>query len=68
MSGFDENSLPCDELASLNMISYPEEIEDSQASDYIQVKRKNDYKRALQPATRFTYNSPYNEQAHRMSS
>ena len=63
MSGFDDNSVPCDELASMNLISYPEEIEDSQASDFSQVRRKNDRKRALQPANRFHFNSPYNDQA-----
>ena len=50
MSGFeDDNSVPCDELASQNMISCPEEIEDSQASDYSIVLRKNEKKRAFQP-------------------
>ena len=50
MSGFeDDNSVPCDELASQNMISHPEEIEDSQASDYSTVLRENEKKRALLP-------------------
>ena len=48
MSGFDDNSMPCDELASQNMISEPCEIEDSQASDYLQIKHKNERKRRNQ--------------------
>ena len=38
---YDDNSLPNDELASQNMISVPDEIEDSQASDYTEVKNRN---------------------------
>ena len=38
-------SVPNDELASQNLISDPEEIEDSQASDFSRIKRNNALKR-----------------------
>ena len=46
LSNCDEMSMPNDELASQNMISEPDEVEDSQASDYPQIKKKNDLKHA----------------------
>ena len=33
----DDGSVPCDELASQNMISEPDQIEDSQASDFSKI-------------------------------
>jgi hypothetical protein len=48
MSNFEGSSVPNEELASENMISEPEEIEDSQASDFSEIKKKNLYKRKNQ--------------------
>ena len=47
MSNFDEYSLPIDELASHNMISAPDEITDSQASNYQVVKMRNEWRRKM---------------------
>ena len=47
MSGFDEYSIPIDELASHNMISAPDEITDSQASNYQAVKMRNEWRRKM---------------------
>ena len=47
MSRSDEYSLPIDELASHNAISAPDEITDSQASDYQDIKLRNERNRRL---------------------
>lgn len=48
-------SVPNDELASQNLISDPEEIEDSLASDFSAIKRKNELKRSRQPHQNINY-------------
>ena len=45
LSDFEGSSVPNDELASQNKISEPEEIEDSNASDFIEIQKKNEVKR-----------------------
>lgn len=40
-SGFEDFSVPNDELASQNMISEPDEIEDSKDSNYSQICEQN---------------------------
>ena len=45
---FTNMSVPNDELASQNLISEPEEIEDSEASNYDEVRRKNEQRRIRQ--------------------
>ena len=47
-SNFDDNSVPNDELGSANLISEPDDIEDSQASDFKEIREKNQDKHRRQ--------------------
>ena len=55
--------MPNEELASQNMISEPEEIEDSNASDFIKIKKKNEVKRGYNRKANYEGGSDSNNQA-----